>query len=141
MGRRRQRASAVVDLKTGAKMTTARAGTRGEAIRLLEAKGVGLVELDYESGWQDATELRHLGRKAGIRVEYRGHESIAVKSPAALAAGLKRPKLTFRHRNLYCQFELGSLPAGELELLEARAARLGDYILAGHLLREVDATW
>jgi hypothetical protein len=29
----------------------------------------------------------------------------------------------------------------ELEALEAKAFRLGDYILAGHLLREVDTTW
>ncbi|NOV24759.1 PHA-granule associated protein 4 [Cupriavidus necator] len=122
-------------------MASARAGTRGEAIRLLEATGVGLVELDYESGWQDATELRRLGKEAGIRVEYRGHENIVVKSPAALAAGLRRPKLTFRQRNLYCQFELGDLLAGELESLEAKAATLGDYILAGHLLRDVDTVW
>jgi len=122
-------------------MTTALAGTKGEAIRLLEAAGVGLVELDYQSGWQDVPELSRLGEKAGIRVEYRGHESVVVKSPAALAAGLRRPKLTFRQRNLYCQFELGSLPPAELESLESKAARLGDYILAGHLLREIDATW
>lgn len=59
-------------------MTTARAGTRGEAIRLLDAAGIALVELDYELGWQDAIELGRLGQKAGVRVEYRGHESIAV---------------------------------------------------------------
>lgn len=122
-------------------MTTARAATKGEALCLLKAAGVGLVELDYESGWQDASELGRLGEESGIRVEYRGHESVVVKSPAALAAGLKRQKMTFRQRNLFCQFELGSLPAAELEALEAKAARLGDYILAGHLLREVDATW
>ncbi|RWA53611.1 hypothetical protein AU476_12975 [Cupriavidus sp. UYMSc13B] len=74
-------------------------------------------------------------------MEYRGHESIVVKSPAALAAGLRRPKLTFRQRNLYCQFELGDLLAGELESLEAKAATLGDYILAGRLLRDVDTVW
>ena len=122
-------------------MTTARAGTKGEAIKLLEAAGVGLVELDYETGWQDASELGHLGEKAGVRVQYRGHESIAVKSPAALAAGLKRPKLTFRQRNLYCQFVLTELTASELAALEAKALKLGDYILAGHLLRDTDSTW
>jgi len=97
--------------------------------------------LDYESGWQDAVELGRLGQKVGIRVEYRGHENIAVRSPAALVAGLLRPKTTFRQRNLYCQFELNNLPADELESLEAKAAKLGDYILAGHLMREVDAQW
>ncbi|MGY2492793.1 PHA-granule associated protein 4 [Cupriavidus sp. CP313] len=122
-------------------MTTARAGTKGEAIRLLEAAGIARIELDYESGWQDAIELGRLGQKAGIRVEYRGHESIAVTSPAALAAGLRRPKLTFRQRNLFCQFELDALEASELARFEAKATTLGDYILAGHLLREVATVW
>ena len=122
-------------------MATARAGTKGEALRLLETEGVTVVDLDYESAWQDAIELGRLGDKVGIRVEYRGHDNIAVSSPAALVAGLSRPKATFRQRNLYCQFELSELPAGELERLEAKAAKLGDYILAGHLIREVDAEW
>ncbi|QUN27738.1 PHA-granule associated protein 4 [Cupriavidus sp. KK10] len=122
-------------------MATARAGTKGEALRLLETEGVTVVELDYEAGWQDAIELGRLGDKRGIRVEYRGHENIAVSSPAALVAGLSRPKATFRQRNLYCRFELSELPAAELERLEAKAAQLGDYVLAGHLLREVDAEW
>lgn len=122
-------------------MATARAGTKGEALRLLETEGVTVVDLDYESAWQDAIELGRLGNKRGVRVEYRGHENIAVISPAALVAGLLRPKTTFRQRNLYCQFELNDLPADELESLEAKAAKLGDYILAGHLLRDVDAFW
>jgi len=78
---------------------------------------------------------------ATARAEYRGHENIAVNSPAALVAGLLRPKTTFRQRNLYCQFELNDLPADVLESLEAKAAKLGDYILAGHLQRDVDAVW
>lgn len=121
--------------------TTARAATRDEALRLLKLGGVAAVELDYESGWQDAVELGRLGRAVGVRVEFRGHESIAVKSPAALVAGLARSKATFRQRNLYCQFDLDLLPAGELEQLDAKAAKLGDYVLGGHLLREVDAVW
>jgi len=128
-------------MERGKDMTTARAATRGGAIHLLKSTEIGLVELDYESGWQDAIELGRLGEKVGIRVEYRGHESIAVKSAAALSAGLQRPKLTFRQRNLFCQFELSSLSANELENLEAKAAKLGDFILAGHLLREADAAW
>ncbi|MDO3622834.1 PHA-granule associated protein 4 [Ralstonia pseudosolanacearum] len=122
-------------------MATARAGTRDEALRLLNTSGIAVVELDYEEGWQDAVELGRLGQKIGIQVEYRGHESIAVQSPAALVAGLVRPKLTFRQRNLYCQFNLDDLPANQLEYLEAKATALGDYILAGHLLREVDVRW
>jgi hypothetical protein len=122
-------------------VTTACARSKTEALRLLESEGITVMELDYESGWQDAIELGRLGDKRGIRVEYRGHENIAVDSPAALVAGLSRPKITFRQRNLYCQFELSELSAGELEHLEAKAAKLGDYILAGSLLRDVDAVW
>ncbi|SPS02474.1 MULTISPECIES: hypothetical protein [Cupriavidus] len=122
-------------------MATAMAATKGEALKLLETEGVTVVDLDYESGWQDAVELGRLGEKLGKRVQYRGHESIAVSSPAALIAGLSRPKLTFRQRNLYCQFELSLLPAADLERLEKKAEMLGDYILAGHLTRDVDAVW
>ncbi|MFS8980562.1 PHA-granule associated protein 4 [Cupriavidus necator] len=122
-------------------MTTAMAGTKSEALKLLETEGVTIVDLNYESGWQDAIALGRLGEKLGVHVQYRSHESIAVNSPAALVAGLGRPKLTFRQRNLYCQFELGNLPAGELERLEAKAATLGDYILAGHLMSDVDGVW
>lgn len=122
-------------------MATARAGTREEALRLLTTVGIEVVELDYESGWQDAVELGRIGQKAGIRVEFRGQENIVVQSLAALVAGLSRPKRTFRQRHLYCQFDLDALPAGELMTLEAKAAALGDYILAGHLLRDVDGRW
>jgi hypothetical protein len=122
-------------------MATALATTKGEALKLLETESVTVVELDYESGWKDAIELGRLGEKLGIRVQYRGHESIAVSSPAALVAGLSRPKLTFRQRNLYCQFELSMLSTADLERLEAKAEKLGDYILAGHLTRDVDAVW
>ncbi|AXW61205.1 PHA-granule associated protein 4 [Ralstonia solanacearum] len=122
-------------------MATARAGTRDEALRLLSTSGIGLIELDYETGWQDAVELGRLGQKVGIRIEFRGHENIAVESPTALVAGLARPKVTFRQRHLYCQFSLDDLPAGQLECLEAKATALGDYILAGHLLRDRDVLW
>ncbi|WP_247570139.1 PHA-granule associated protein 4 [Ralstonia pseudosolanacearum] len=122
-------------------MATARAGTREEALRLLKTDGIAVVELDYETGWQDAVELGRIGQRLGIRVEFRGQENIAVESLEALVNGLSRAKLTFRQRNLYCQFDLGALPTGELERLEAKAAAAGDYILGGHLLRDVDGRW
>lgn len=108
---------------------------------LLSASGIAVVELDYEAGWQDAIELGRMGQKVGVRVEFRGQESMAVQSLIALVAGLSRPKQTFRQRNLYCQFELGTLPAGELARPEAKATALGDYILAGYLLRDVHGHW
>ncbi len=33
------------------------------------------------------------------------------------------------------------LAANELAALEAKASSLGDYILAGHLMRDVDSEW
>lgn len=122
-------------------MTNARAASRSEALRLLDGANLLTLELDYESGWQDAVELGRLGEKRGVRVQYRGQESIAVRSPKALAEGLSRPKKTYRQRNLYCLFDLNNLPDSELEALEAKASRLGDYVLAGHLVRHVDAMW
>ncbi|WER50305.1 PHA-granule associated protein 4 [Cupriavidus sp. WKF15] len=122
-------------------MTRASAKSRSEALRLLDSTEITTLDLQYESGWQDAIELARLGDQVGIRVAYRGHESIAVSSRAALIAGLQRPKTTFRQRNLYCQFNLDRLAANALAALEAKASSFGDYILAGHLLREVDAEW
>ncbi|CAJ0792797.1 PHA-granule associated protein 4 [Ralstonia holmesii] len=122
-------------------MATARAGTREEALRLLKTDGIAVVELDYETGWQDAVQLGRMGQQVGVRVEFRSQENIAVQSRAALVAGLARAKSTFRQRNLYCQFDLHGLPAGELEKLEAKATSLGDYILCGHLLHDVDVHW
>jgi hypothetical protein len=122
-------------------MSIVRAGSKAEALRLLAAEGVLALELDYETGWQDAVELGRLGEKRGIKVQYRGQESIAVRSREALIEGLAKVKTTFRQRNLYCQFDLGTLTDHELLDLEAKATRLGDYILAGHLLRDVDSVW
>ena len=122
-------------------MATARAKSRSEALRLLDSAGITTLDLDYESGWQDAIELGRLGEQVGIRVEYRGHESIVVNSRAALIAGLKRQKVTFRQRNLYCQFNLDRLTENDLAAMEAKASSLGDYILAGHLMRDVDEVW
>lgn len=48
-------------------MAIAHAGTREEALRLLNTIGIAVVELDYETGWQDATELGRMGQKTGAR--------------------------------------------------------------------------
>ncbi len=122
-------------------MSIVRAGSKAEALRLLASEEALALELDYETGWQDAVELGRLGEKRGIKVQYRGQESVAVRSREALLEGLGKLKTTFRQRNLYCQFDLGLLSEQELLELEAKASRLGDYILAGHLLRDVDTIW
>ena len=122
-------------------MSIVRAGSKAEALRLLTSEEALALELDYETGWQDAVELGRLGEKRGIKVQYRGQESVAVRSREALLEGLGKAKTTFRQRNLYCQFDLGLLSEQELLELEAKATRLGDYILAGHLLRDVDTIW
>ncbi|AVA35424.1 hypothetical protein ACUXAV_004046 [Cupriavidus metallidurans] len=122
-------------------MSIVRAGSKAEALRLLASERMLALELDYETGWQDAVELGRLGEKRGIKVQYRGQESIAVRSHDALIEGLGKPKTTFRQRNLYCQFDLGTMADQHLLELEAKASRLGDYILAGHLLRDVDGVW
>lgn len=70
-----------------------------------------------------------------------GHENIAVSSLAALVAGLAHPKTTLRRRNLYCQFNLDDLVVDQLEQLGAKAVKLGDYVLAGHLARDIDTRW
>ena len=46
-------------------MATARAGTKDEALRLLDTSGITAVELDYETGWQDAVELGRRGQRVG----------------------------------------------------------------------------
>lgn len=114
----------------GEEMTTARASTREEALRLLNTSEIAVVELDYETGWQDAVELGRMGQKAGIRVEFRSQENIAVRSLKALVAGLSRPKLTFRQRNLYCQFDLDALPWASWRSWKPRLQHLGTTFLA-----------
>ncbi|WP_244191322.1 hypothetical protein [Ralstonia insidiosa] len=71
-------------------MTTARACTREEALRLLDISGIAVVELDYETGWQDAVELGRMGQKVGIRVEFRGHESVPCVSSTTLEKSCSR---------------------------------------------------
>ncbi len=48
------------------KMGIVRAGTKGQALKLLETAGITVVDLDYETGWQDAVELGRLGDKRAI---------------------------------------------------------------------------
>jgi len=122
-------------------MTVFVAHDRATAIAHINARLVGTVDLDYETAWQDALELRSLGEKYGVAVQFRTIEHVAVRSPEALVRGLRAPKSTFRQRHLYCMFDLMDLPEPSLSELEARAIQNGDYILAGHLLRETTLTW
>jgi len=86
--------------------------------------------------------LHRLAALRGKQVQYRAQDHIAVASFPALTRGLRQPKDTFRTRHLYCGFPLSAVPPADLELAERRAEALGDFVLAGHLLRqEPTATW
>lgn len=122
-------------------MTVFVASSRATAIEQINSRKAGTVDLDYESAWEDALELRSLGERYGVTVQFRTIEHIAVRTPDALVRGLMIPKKTFRQRHLYCLFELMEIPEPSLSELEARAIRYGDYILAGRLLRETTLTW
>lgn len=122
-------------------MTVFVARSRATAIEHICAQAVGTIDLDYESAWQDALELRKLGERYGISVQFRTIEHIAVRTPEALSRGLRAPKGTFRQRHLYCMFDLMNMPEPILSELEARAIQHGDYILAGHLMREATLAW
>lgn len=122
-------------------MTVYVAHNRTNAVERINSRMTGTVDLDYETAWEDAFELGRLGEQYGVVVQFRTIEHVAVHSPEALARGLRAPKLTFRQRHLYCMFDLNALPEACLSELEERAIRHGDYILAGHLLREATLTW
>lgn len=122
-------------------MTVFVAHNRATAIEHINLHRGDTVDLDYETAWQDALELGRLGNEFGVAVQLRTIEHIAVRSPEALIHGLRATKSTFRQRHLYCMFDLTELPESCLSELEARAIQHGDYILAGHLLKETTLTW
>ncbi|MGT2434180.1 PHA-granule associated protein 4 (plasmid) [Cupriavidus basilensis] len=122
-------------------MTVYVARNRTNAVEHINSRLAGTVDLDYETAWQDAFELGRLGQQYGVVVQFRTIEHVAVRSPEALVRGLRAPKLTFRQRHLYCLFDLTELPEACLCELEARAVQHGDYVLAGHLLKESTLTW
>jgi hypothetical protein len=122
-------------------MTIYVARSRTNAVERISSQMGGTVDLDYETAWQDAFELGRLGQQYGVVVQFRTIEHVAVRSPDALVRGLREPKLTFRQRHLYCMFDLTVLPEACLTELEARAIQHGDYVLAGHLLKESTVTW
>ncbi|WP_354687515.1 PHA-granule associated protein 4 [Cupriavidus necator] len=117
------------------------ARSRRSALERIQSGAKGMVELDYDTGWEDAVELGRLGQKYGILVQFRSVEHIAVRSAEGLRRGLQEPKATFRQRHLYCLFDLTSLADAELRELEALAIGHGDYIIPGHLLREPTCIW
>ncbi|MGH8521480.1 MAG: PHA-granule associated protein 4 [Cupriavidus necator] len=122
-------------------MNTYVAHSRANAIERISLRVEGMVDLDYDTGWEDALELGRLGQKCGVLVQFRSLEHIAVRSPEALLRGLKEAKTTFRQRHLYCLFDLAMLTEAALAELESRAIQHGDYILAGHLLKEATVVW
>ncbi|MGY2489902.1 PHA-granule associated protein 4 [Cupriavidus sp. CP313] len=122
-------------------MTVYVAHSRANAIDCIRTRSEGTVDLDYEAGWEDAVELGRLGQEHGVNVQFRSIEHIAVCSPEALLRGLRESKITFRQRYLYCVFDLTLLPEAALSELEALAIEHGDYVLAGHLLKEATLIW
>ncbi|MFJ1259302.1 PHA-granule associated protein 4 [Cupriavidus sp. CuC1] len=122
-------------------MTVHVAHNRANALEQITSQVAGTVDLDYEAGWEDALELGRLGQKYGVAVQFRTLEHIVVRTPEALAQGLRAPKNTFRQRHLYCLFDLTLITDALLTELEARAIEHGDYILAGHLMKESTLTW
>lgn len=117
------------------------AHNRANALEQILSQVTGTVDLDYEAGWEDALELGRVGQKYGVAVQFRTLEHIAVRSPEALANGLRAPKSTFRQRHLYCLFDLTMLSDLLLTELEARAIEHGDYIVDGHFLKEATLVW
>ncbi|WP_043357395.1 hypothetical protein [Cupriavidus basilensis] len=122
-------------------MTVHVAHNRANALEQILSQVTGTVDLDYEAGWEDALELGRVGQKYGVAVQFRTLEHIAVRTPEALAQGLRAPKNTFRQRHLYCLFDLTLMTDALLTELEALAIEHGDYILGGQLLREATLVW
>lgn len=122
-------------------MTVHVAHNRANALEQILSQVTGTVDLDYETGWEDALELAGVGQKYGVAVQFRTLEHIAVRSPEALANGLRAQKSTFRQRHLYCLFDLTLMSDLLLTELEARAIEHGDYILGGHLIKETTLVW
>lgn len=117
------------------------APNRACAIEHINARTEETVDLDYETAWEDALELAHLGQQYGVDVQYRTVEHISVESADALIQGLRREKLTFRQRHLYCRFDMTTFSEKGLCELEALAIEHGDYVLPGHLQQEVTLVW
>lgn len=122
-------------------MSTYTARDRASAVERILARAECTVELDYETAWHDALELRHLGQQFGVDVQYRAVEHVAVTCPEALAHGLRMGKLTFRQRYLYCMFDMAALSDDTLHELEDLAIAHGDYLMPGQLLDGATLTW
>jgi len=122
-------------------MSTYTARDRASAVKHIHGRAAGTVELDYETAWQDASELEHLGRQFGVEVQYRAVEHISVASPEALVRALRVEKPPFRQRYLYCRFDMAALSEDALRKLEELAIEHGDYLMPGHLFTEDTLTW
>ncbi len=71
------------------------APNRACAIKYINARTEGTVDLDYETAWEDALELAHLGQQCGVDVQYRTVEHISVESADALIRAYAERSLLF----------------------------------------------
>lgn len=111
------------------------------AMALIVKQEGKVVELDYESGAADLLELARVGRQHGVAVLYRAQEAILVESLRALRRGLDAEKTTWRSRHLLCQFELRTIPSGDVKQLWARAETLGDVIVPADAIEGLYTSW
>lgn len=115
--------------------------SRDEAVKLIEARVDSVIDLDYENGSRDLQELSILGRKHLVGLLWRSQENILVQDLGALRTGLSLEKTTQHARNLFCAFDLTTVPEDELWKLQTKAASLGDSILPGTACAHPGEAW
>ena len=117
-------------------METIIARSKPEALQVLNCRSHHEIELDYADAWRDLAELSRFGLQRGIRVISRGIDRIQVTTLRALEDGLRRRKTTYRHRHLYCEFNLSHVLDTALQELHRRAELFGDRLVDGGLHRD-----
>jgi len=105
------------------------ARSKTAAVRYLRRHRGIVLELDYASAWRDTAELGRLGLECDVRVVSRGVDNIVVTSFSVLEMRLRRTKLTYRQRNLFCCFTWNSVPNEILSNIMHLASINGDRLL------------